>query len=351
MGDAPRRRWPLLVLGAALGALPLVHLAISVGRSWPEVAVGFEAAFTAWSYSAMPWLLSAATLALGLGMRKPFHRSLGVGLMAVPVWETAWGILDSLVELQQGGFVFRAFTRHELSSLYLYKLVEDLGYLGLGFLVYNSQGRLGGLLGQGPRAIARGLAEAGLPSGRRGEGSSALLGLLAFPVLLVSTLVVNGLLSRVDDLSQSDESSIYDNMTLFHALTISLAAAFTEELVYRGVIMVGLSRRMPMAVAVLLQAVVFGFAHGGYGTWSHIIIAGLFGLVSGVVAWRFGLWAALVLHLLVDLFAFGADASSNVPWLWQAIVWAFLANCALTLGAVALWAVRKVEARTVPPAA
>jgi membrane protease YdiL (CAAX protease family) len=115
--------------------------------------------------------------------------------------------------------------------------------------------------------------------------------------------------------------------------------------------MVGLSRRMPMPVAVLLQAVVFGFAHGGYGTWSHVIIAGLFGLVSGTVAWRFGIWAALALHFLVDLFAFGADASSNVPWLWQAIVWGFLANCALTFGYTAWRVVQRLEARKAPPTA
>jgi membrane protease YdiL (CAAX protease family) len=352
MADAPgrRRRWPEGVLAAALALLPVAYLALSTGRGG-DPAAGFEAAFTRWSYSAVPWALGAAAFAFVLARGRPVHRSLGVGLMTVPVWETVWGILDSLVELRQGGLVFRAFTHHELSSLYLYKLVEDLGYLGLGFLLYNSQGGLGGLLRQGPREIARGLAAAGLPLGRRSEGSSALLGLLAFPVLLVSTLVVNGLLHRVDSLSQSDESSIYDNMTLFHAVMISLAAAFTEELVYRGVILVGLSRRMPMAVAVLVQAVVFGFAHGGYGTWSHIIIAALFGLVSGLVAWRFGLWAALALHFLVDLFAFGADASSNVPWLWPAIVWAFLANCALTLGAAALWALRKAEARRMPPPA
>ena len=346
MSDPPHRRWPELLLGTALGVLPVAYLAVSVGQAWPDAAVGFEAAFTRWSYSAVPWLLGAATLGIGVGLGRPVHRAIGVGLMTVPVWETMWGILDSLVELQQGGFVFRAFTHHELSSLYLYKLVEDLGYLTMGFLVYSSGGRFANLFRQGPRQLARSLADAGLPMGRRSETGSAFLGLLAFPVLLLATVAVNLTLNRVDDLSQSDESSIYDNMTVFHAVMISLAAAFTEELVYRGILMVGLSRRMPMPVAVVLQAVVFGFAHGGYGTWSHIIIAGLFGLVSGVVAWRFGLWAALILHLMVDLFAFGADASSNVPWLWQAIVWAFIANCALTIGYAAWRALTWYESRS-----
>src|SRR5688572_13134371 len=258
----------------------------------------------------------------------------GIGVMTVPLWETAWGIADSFGPLVQGGFTFRAFTRHELSSLYLYKLVGDLGYLTLGFLLYCSQDWRS-VLRQTPRGLASRLADVGLPTGPRGEASSAFLGLLAFPVLLVATLVVSSFLSGFEQLTQSNEASIYDNMTVYHAVLISLAAGFGEELVYRGLLQTGLSRRMPMAVAVVVQAVVFGFAHSGYGTWIHVILPTLFGLVAGLVAWRFGVWAAIVLHAMVDLVAFGADASNNVPWLWQAIVWAFFANCAVTLFAAA----------------
>lgn len=383
-------------LAAIFTAVPVVHLVGSTMQG-PGWETGFESAFTGWSYHAVPWLLGLATFAAGLGADRPLHRATGLGLMTVPVWETLWGILDSIVELQQGGFVFRAFTEHELSSLYLYKFVEDIGYLALGFLIYASDAKpatrrwsalfLGALLllgtitavsllvlrsyervlpavaflavlaalplvaHQTPRTLARRLSEVGLSMGRRAEGPSALLGLVLFPVLLVSTVAVNVFLNGFDQLSQSDESSIFDNMTVFHAVMVSLAAAFTEELVYRGVVMVGLSRRMPMLSAIVLQAVFFGFAHSGYGTWIHIILPTLFGLVAGLVAWRFGIWAAIVLHVMVDLFAFGADASSNVPWLWQAIVWGFLANCVLTLTFAALWVVRRIEGQRVPPPA
>jgi membrane protease YdiL (CAAX protease family) len=309
------------------------------------------AAFPAWSFYAVPWLLAAGTAAAARALGQRGLQAAGIGTMTVPLWESAWGILSSIEPLVQGGFTFRPFTRHELSSLYLYKLVEDLGYLTLGFLLYASGGGLRSVLRQTPRGLARKLAAAGLPTGGRGEGRSAFLGLLAFPVLLVVTLAVNSVLNGVQELRQSDESSIYDNMTLFHAVVISLAAGFGEELVYRGLLQAGLSRRMPVAAAVAVQALVFGFAHSGYGTWVHVILPTLFGLVAGLVAWRFGLWAAIVLHVLVDLVAFGADASGNVPWLWQAIVWAFLANCALTLACAAWWALRKIEARRTPPAA
>jgi membrane protease YdiL (CAAX protease family) len=310
---------------------------------------GLAASYPRWSYYAVPWVLGAITaLARLLGRRG--LQAAGLGLMTVPLWETVWGILDSFGPLLQGGFTFRAFTRHELSSLYLYKLVEDLGYLTLGFLLYASDG-WGSLFRQTPRSLARRLLAAGLPMGGRGEGRSMLLGLVAFPVLLVSTIVVNLVLSGVEQLTQSNEASIYDNMTPYHALVISLAAGFGEELVYRGVLQVGLAQRMPMTVAILVQAIIFGFAHGGYGTWIHVILPALFGLIAGLVAWRFGIWAAIVLHVLVDLFAFGVDASNNVPGLWQAIVWAFLANCALTVTYAVWWVLRRVEARRAPPTA
>lgn len=313
------------------------------------------ALFPFWSFYAFPWLLGVGTAVSARIMGQRSMQAAGIGLMTVPLWETLWGILDSLGPLVQGGFTLQAFTRHQLSSLYLYKLVEDLGYLSLGFLLYASHD-LRSILRQTPRILAAKLAAAGLPMGRknrgpRSEGASVFLGLLAFPILLLSTLVINLFLSGVQELNQSNEASVFDNMTLYHAVLISLAAGFGEELVYRALLMGILAKRMPMVAALIVQALVFGFAHSGYGTWSHVILPTLFGLVAGLVAWRFGIWAAIVLHVMVNLFAFGADASSNVPWLWQAIVWAFVANCGLTLSFAALWVVRRIDARKTPRAA
>lgn len=318
--------------------------------AWPSLAAlpSGPLLFPFWSFYAAPWLFGAATAVAARAVGYRWMQAAGIGVMSVPVWETVWGILESFGPLLQGGRTFRAFTRHELSSLYLYKFVEDLGYLTLGFLLYASDGGWRSLLRHTPRSLARKLVASGLPMGRRSEGRSMLFGLLVFPVLLIATIAVNLVLSGVEQLVQSNEESIYDNMTLYHAVLISLAAGFGEELVYRGLLQTGLSRRMPMAVAVLVQALVFGFAHSGYGTWVHVILPTLFGLIAGLVAWRFGLWAAIALHVLVDLFAFGADASSNVPWLWQAIVWLFLANCALTLAFAVSWVVQRFAPKRAP---
>jgi membrane protease YdiL (CAAX protease family) len=370
MSPAAWRRPVFFGLAGLLALLPVAYLAVMVWQELPDWRAGYEAAFQGWTYYAVGWAASAATASYCVGRGQPINRALGIGLMTVPLWQTVWGILDSIVVLLQGGFVFRAFTRHELSRLYSNKLLEDLGYLSAGFLLYASDG-FRDVLRQSLRRLARRLVEAGFPMGflgrARSEGRSLLSGVLLFPVLLVATIAVNLFLSNVDSLNQSDESSIFDNMTVYHALLISLAAGFGEELLYRGVLLVGLAhglmrifradptagagRILVMLSAIVLQALLFGLAHGGYGTWSHVLLPALFGLVAGLIAWAFGMWAAITLHVLVDLVAFGAAASSNVDWLWPVLVYAFLANCALTLAWSALWVVRRVEGRRAPPAA
>jgi hypothetical protein len=317
-----------------------------------------------WAFYAVPW---AAGLALGLAVYGARLRpAVGLALMTVPLWETLLGIADSFETLVAGGVTLRAYTTHELSRLYSVKIVSDLGYVGAGVLLWCSED--GGLLGQTPRRIARRLSLAGLPMGRRGEGASALVGYVAFPVLLGATLAASWFLGQFDSLQQSDESSVFDNMTPYHAVLISLAAAFGEEAVYRGVLLVlllaagtwlaramghGEGRVAQVAVgsgAVAVQAVVFGFAHSGYATWIHVLLPTLFGLVAGVAAWRFGIWSAIVLHALVDLYAFGAETASSQPWLINTLGALLLVNVAVAVG----WAVWKAAgvgvARQAPPA-
>lgn len=327
----------LLVIAGLACVAPAAYLVGST-LSEPEWRVGFEAAFQTWTYYAVPWLLGAAVALTAVAFRQPALKALGLGLMTVPFWETLWGILDSLVELLQGGFVLRAFTRPELSRIYSTKLLSDLGYLGAGFLLFAGGRRL---FDQTPATIAARLASLGFPMGGRNESRSAFIGLLGFPLLLIGTLGVNFLTQGLESLRQSDESSVFANMTVYHAVLISFAAAFGEELVYRGFFQTLLGRRMPMLAAVLAQALFFGFAHGGYATWIHVLLPTLFGIVAGVVAWRFGIWAAIVLHLVVDLFAFFAEVAARELWIWTLINAAFLANIALSLGWAIYWLVQR----------
>jgi membrane protease YdiL (CAAX protease family) len=301
--------------------------------------------FPVWSFYAVPWLLGLATAVALRVLRRPWHVAAGLGVMSVPVWDTAWGIAESFGPLLQGGLVLRPYSRHQLSGLYTYKFLADLGYLTLGFLLYASGGTWRGFWSQTPASIAAKLRGAGLPMGRwlggRGEGASAFAGLLLFPLLLVLTVGTNVLLSGFESLRQSDETSLFANMTPYHALTISLAAGFGEELLYRGLLQGALGRRMNVLLAITVQAVVFGFAHSGYGTWIHVLLPTLFGLVAGLVAYAFGMWAAIALHVLVDVVAFGVEAIQNAPWVEPALGTFLLANALLTVG----WAIAMLVAK------
>lgn len=335
----------------------------AAGATLAGIAVGVTAWFLVtstlptWTFYAVPWL-AAAGLGVGLSGRHPALKALGVALMSVPVWQTLLGILDSFGPLLQGGFTLRAYTTYQLSGVYTYKLLSDLGYLGAGFLFYAGGAAW---FRQTPRTLAAALTREGLPMGRRSEGASILLGFLAFPVLLSATILVSTGLSGFESLQQSDESSVFANMTPYHAVILSLAAGFGEELVYRGFVQTFLLRAFKaftgptpgvraggLVAAIVVQALFFGFAHSGYATWIHVLLPTLFGLVAGVVAWRWGIWAAILLHVLVDIFAFGVEASTQSAWVIPVLNVLLLTNLVATLAAAAWWIWGRFQGNRMP---
>ena len=69
------------------------------------------------------------------------------------------------------------------------------------------------------------------------------------------------------------------------ALAVVAGAPLAEELVFRGVIQSRLERAMPVWIAMVLQAVLFGFIHG---TPVQIGYAFLMGLLFGYIRYRTG---------------------------------------------------------------
>ena len=72
---------------------------------------------------------------------------------------------------------------------------------------------------------------------------------------------------------------------LIPALAVVAGAPLAEELVFRGVIQSRLERAMPVWIAIVLQAVLFGFIHG---TPVQIGYAFLMGLLFGYIRYRTG---------------------------------------------------------------
>ncbi|MEA3190203.1 MAG: Type prenyl endopeptidase Rce1-like [Thermoplasmata archaeon] len=265
------------------------------------------------------FVLGLAVALAHFAVRRNGWQAAGVGLMTVPAWQTLLAVLPDLALPFVGSPVpFRPLDTQQQSSRYIVPALRVLGPLGAGFLLW-ARGRDPGLWRHlSARRLAGHLRATGVPLGA-GEAPSARLGLAAFPVLALANLA---LLWLTAGLSNSDESRLDANITLYHVLMISAVAAVGEELLYRGLVQTGLWHALKrihaggaMAVAITLQAALFGFAHAGYQNLQHFLFAALFGLLSGVVAWRFGLWAAIMLHFLIDLYAFGLGLDELRPFL------------------------------------
>ncbi len=284
----------------------------------------------------LAWLAAGLT-GLAVAWRRGPRTGRAVALLTTPVWLTFWNIMASIEVLADPNSVLRAFSQMRLSRLFYRSILSDFGYLGAGVVLLARPG--------GARNLAAWLRNHGWPTGGRTETASIRVGFLLFPPLIVVAAMTNWVLYGQQALVNGDETNVWANMTPYHAIFISLAAGFTEEILYRGLILMALTRVVPTWVAVVLQAAFFGFAHAGYGTWAHVIGPALFGLFMGFVAMRWGIWAAIVLHVLADVAAFGFDAAANEAWFGTLLTVALLTNLAYAIGAGFQWTLDRWKSR------
>lgn len=80
---------------------------------------------------------------------------------------------------------------------------------------------------------------------------------------------------------------------------LSLLAGFGEEMLLRGVLQGGLTEHLPVALAVLLAAIIFGLAH--YISGFYFLFATLIGIYLGVIYHVTGnLLVVAIAHALYD---------------------------------------------------
>ncbi len=84
---------------------------------------------------------------------------------------------------------------------------------------------------------------------------------------------------------------------------LAITAGVCEEVLFRGFLVWLLSAFVPWWVAGLVQAVCFGLGHAYQGP-RGVVLTGIVGLFLMAVVWLTGsLWAAIVIHALMDLHA------------------------------------------------
>lgn len=147
--------------------------------------------------------------------------------------------------------------------------------------------------------------------------------LLVASVLLVVDLGQNGLAGL------KEHHAAYGIPTLGLAAFASLQAAVVEELIFRGLAFSYLKKRFPVWVAILLPAILFGFAHVWWGL-GRVAVTALIGILVALLRWRTdNVWGPMAVHFLVN---FGFPIPAWVGWLIAVILAAGLEMAARVRG-------------------
>lgn len=117
-----------------------------------------------------------------------------------------------------------------------------------------------------------------------------------FNMGFVSILSMSGLFQSSFDAMEESLSFVGSSNVLVSILVVGIVAPFTEELIFRGVILKTLNRSMSVTAAIIIQGVLFGVYHmnlvqGLYAT--------LLGILFGYVTYKTkSLWPAIIMHMV-----------------------------------------------------
>lgn len=139
-----------------------------------------------------------------------------------------------------------------------------------------------------------------------------LLSLLVF-ALSVAGFVIGGIImANITGIPEGADMSGYaylkDNiwMLFFTLVGVYISSAFGEEVIYRAFLInriseLGLDNKRGRIVAVIISAVVFGFAHYSWGPMG-IVQTGFMGLVLGLcyIFMKKRLWILIFAHVYMD---------------------------------------------------
>lgn len=260
--------------------------------------------------AALAW--AGAWAVRGARPRWRWTQHLGLALVLYPLLRAA---IDAAIAapLVVRPTVAPALSRARLWEAATDPLLEKALVPGLGLLLATRN--VPGLhrpLAEARSALASAWDAAALgPMDRTREG--ALAGLALFGPLAAAFLLA--LLLRSTPVGEllvtGDESQVFSQVTVPLAVALSVGPAVGEELLFRGILLAGLTRVARLPVALGVQAVFFGAIHAGYGTLSHVVAPAAFGLALGWVALRVGLGAAMVLHAEANLLFFASELAGD----------------------------------------
>lgn len=137
----------------------------------------------------------------------------------------------------------------------------------------------------------------------------AMRGFALFFLIALAYVLAFGVASQLSGILNpgDDESRYWINVTLPLIVLVSATAGLTEEFLFRGILLKRLGAWMPWGLAALLQGLLFGFIHAGYGSWTHVLGPLAFGLGMAWVSRVLGIVPAMLLHAQVNVVFFMFD--------------------------------------------
>lgn len=245
---------------------------------------------------------------LGAGVRSwPWPRLVGLVLVLFPFVRLAYSFVLSIPDVTATGTV--APTRSAASFWLQVRrgmLVSFVVPLVGLFLASGQAGRLAdGARVAGARWRAT-LAGVGLwPRHSWIRDGATGLGLAV--IVFFGYVGLQYLLFPLRQYDTGDASAVFLQITVPLAFALALMAGLTEELLFRGILVVKLRALLPglpVALVVVFAALVFGLAHAGYGTIGNMVFPFLFGLATGILAVWVGVWPLVIVHAFVNLMIF-----------------------------------------------
>ena len=140
----------------------------------------------------------------------------------------------------------------------------------------------------------------------------------------------------MEDYNRLIEQFMYGNAIVVFITTVILAP-FSEELMFRGVIMKKAQKVVPAGAAIVIQALLFSLFHMNVVQSLYTLPAGL---VLGYVAYKFkSIKASIVLHMMFNALSYVMVMPEGMILL---IGYTVFGGMILTIG---LWWISKLEAR------
>lgn len=304
---------------------------------------------------------------LGTARRKLTRlQVLGASLLLGAIWRPIYGTLPDLTDIFTATGRLEPLSLSTLWRMTTLKYYHEIFFVLIGLLLITRTMPLVQKPPRWPADFKRAFGAIGA-NVKRNWWIDCGFGAFALIVSYVGSLLLINLFSRTTIGSTgADDSSYFDNMIPILVVLLSFAAGLGEELVYRALLQPALQRwarnlfpaHRPalmewgsLAVAIVIQAVIFGIVHAGYSSLSHVLIPMAFGLWMGIVFRFFGFLACVWTHTMIDIIAFGSDTFDSHPWMVGALWFLLLFNLLYGLGTVAWVTVTALHRRHPPPTA